>query len=396
MSPKRVYVLYAPGGNGHRSAAFTISETMKRRHPSCETVVEDASQFGGPFLKFDLGIYDSLLKLNPSYVKYGYWLMNAMNTDELLIERFPETVYAIAKRLRELQPALLVSVHSGINGFLVAALKYAGLLGKIPFVIVCTDLTRGFLRSWVHPKADLMVSLLDEGKQQMLALGIPAHKIHVIGGPIVNPRFGDSFRTQQEAREELGIDPDKFTVLLMSGGVGIRSLLLLTQQTVASQIPLQALICCGKNADLQAKIERLVQRGPIPCRVFGFTDQVPLLMDASDLMVSKPGPGVIGEALVKELPLLIDATCAVMPQERGNIDYVVESGIGQRIDSLSGFRKQLRTLAEGGRALQTMRWNLKRMRKTESAGRLAQLLWHIARNGVRPDMNRPGQLDLAG
>lgn len=396
MNKKHIYVLYAPGGNGHKSAAWTISETMKRRYPSCETTVEDAYRFGDPFLKFSLRIYDSLLRLDPSYVKYGYWLMNAMNTDELLIERFPDTVRAIANRLRELQPSLIVSVHSGINGFIIAALKYAGLFGKIPFVIVCTDLTRDFLRSWVHPQADLMVSLLDEGKQQMTAWGIPDHKIKVLGGPLVNPHFSDSFRTAQEAREELGLAPDKFTLLLMSGGVGIRSLLTLTQQTIESRLPLQALICCGRNASLQAEIEQMVQRGQTPCRVFGFTDQVPLLMDAADVMVSKPGPGVIGEALVKELPLLVDATCSVMPQERGNIDYVVESGIGKRIDSIPDFRKQLRMLVEGGRALETMQWNLLRMRKTESSARLAQLLWQTARDGVRPSASQSGLIDLAG
>ena len=197
MKNKRIYVLYAPGGNGHKSAAQTILETMKRRHPSCETLIEDAYGFGAPFLRFSLRIYDSLLKLDPSYVKYGYWLLSAMNTDESLTARFPETVRAMANRLRELQPSLIVSVHSAINAFVVAALKQAGLFGKIPFVIVCTDLTGNFLRSWVHPQADLMVSFLDEGKQQMQQFGIPNRKIAVLGGPIVNPRFSDAQRTQQ-------------------------------------------------------------------------------------------------------------------------------------------------------------------------------------------------------
>jgi len=396
MKKKRVYVLYAPGGNGHKSAAHTIWETMKRSYPSCETIIEDAYRFGDSFLQFSLRIYDSILKLDPRYVKYGYWMMNQMSTDALLTARFPDTVRAIASRLVELQPSIVVSVHSGINCFLVAALKHAGLFGKIPFVIVCTDLTRNFLRSWVHPEADLMVSFLDEGKQQMQALGIPEQKIVVLGGPIVNPRFSDSLRTPREARQELGLKPDTFTLLLMSGGVGIRSLSLLAEQALSSRLPLQALICCGRNEQLQAEIERMKERALIPCQVFGFTDQVPLLMDAADVMVSKPGPGVIGEALVKELPLLVDATCAVMPQELGNIDYVVESGIGKRIDSLAGFRKQLRAMAEGGRELDTMRWNLKRMRKTESAVRLAQLLWQIAREGVHPAWHPRSSLDLAG
>ena len=148
--PKACVCPVCTGGNGWKCSVYDFGNheatpsKLRNRRRRCEPVWRSIPKFG-------LGIYDSLLKLNPSYVKYGYWLMNAMNTDELLIERFPETVYAIAKRLRELQPALLVSVHSGINGFMVAALKYAGLLGKIPFVIVCTDLTRGFLRSWVHP-----------------------------------------------------------------------------------------------------------------------------------------------------------------------------------------------------------------------------------------------------
>lgn len=85
-----------------------------------------------------------------------------------------------------------------------------------------------------------------------------------------------------------------------------------------------------------------------------------------------------------------------MPQEQGNIDYVVESGIGKRIDSLASFRRQLRALVEGSRELDTMRWNLKRMRKTESAQHLARLLMHIAQGGISPNLQRLPQVDLAG
>jgi hypothetical protein len=85
-----------------------------------------------------------------------------------------------------------------------------------------------------------------------------------------------------------------------------------------------------------------------------------------------------------------------MPQEQGNIDYVVESGIGKRIESMASFRRQLRTLLEGGRELDTMRWNLKRMRKTESAQRLARLLMHIARDGISPTLQSHPLVDLAG
>ena len=139
--------------------------------------------------------------------------MNAMNTDELLIKRFPETVYAIAKRLRE--------VESRASGFpipewfwLVAAL--AGLLGKIPFVIVCTDLTRDFFMKLRFIKADLMVSRAGRRKQQMQSQEFRDTR-SACSGTIVNPHFSRFLPHKEEAKEELALDPRKFTLLLMSG-----------------------------------------------------------------------------------------------------------------------------------------------------------------------------------
>ena len=123
--------------------------------------------------------------------------------------------------------------------------------------------------------ADLMGKPADEGKQQMLALGIPAHKIHVIEGPIVNPRFGDSFRTQQEAREELGIDPDKFTVLLMSGVLGFVARFCLRNKRWRHRFPassdlLRKTPICKRRSNAWYSVDRfragsLVSRIKCPC-----------------------------------------------------------------------------------------------------------------------------------
>ena len=64
--------------------------------------------------------------------------------------------------------------------------------------------------------------------------------------------------------------------------------------------------------------------------------------------------------------------------------------------ALVGRTALLRALVEGSRELDTMRWNLKRMRKTESAQHLARLLMHIAQGGISPNLQRLPQVDLAG
>ncbi len=60
--------------------------------------------------------------------------------------------------------------------------------------------------------------------------------------------------------------------------------------------------------------------------VLGYRDNVPELMRAADLLVTKAGPGAIAEASVAEVPVVVYDF--VPGQERGNLDYVRTNGIG--------------------------------------------------------------------
>ncbi len=59
--------------------------------------------------------------------------------------------------------------------------------------------------------------------------------------------------------------------------------------------------------------------------VKGFVDNMPQLMCASDIIVTKAGPGTIGEALICGLPMVLNAF--VPCQEEGNIPYVVDNQV---------------------------------------------------------------------
>jgi 1,2-diacylglycerol 3-beta-galactosyltransferase len=60
--------------------------------------------------------------------------------------------------------------------------------------------------------------------------------------------------------------------------------------------------------------------------VLGFVDNMPELMRAADLVVSKAGPGAIGEALATEVPILL--TSYLPGQETPNVTFVTETGLG--------------------------------------------------------------------
>jgi hypothetical protein len=63
-------------------------------------------------------------------------------------------------------------------------------------------------------------------------------------------------------------------------------------------------------------------------------------MVISDLIITKPGPGTINEAIAMHLPILVDNIDASLFWERANTEMVVAYGIGKKIKDY----KQMKTI----------------------------------------------------
>jgi len=99
---------------------------------------------------------------------------------------------------------------------------------------------------------------------------------------------------------------------------------------------------------------------PFPCHVEGFTREIPHLMQLSDYFVGKPGPGSVSEALVMDLPVIVERNARTMVQERYNTEWIerhqfgmvlrsfneIVAGIAQMLDPqrLAHFRSRVRAL----------------------------------------------------
>ena len=76
----------------------------------------------------------------------------------------------------------------------------------------------------------------------------------------------------------------------------------------------------------------------MPVHVVGFTKEVHRLMRAADFMIGKPGPGSIAEAMVRQLPVLIECNSWTLPQERYNAEWVKEKDVGIVLQNFQGCR----------------------------------------------------------
>ncbi len=378
---KRILFLISDTGGGHRSACNAITAAL------------DQTSFGprGQPLHFDYRIEDvashcsfPLSQLGPAYSAalrfapplYGamYHATNGKRRFRSVI-RFCEPLYR--RRLRDLfasyKPDVIVSVHPLLNHAALRARADAGML-DVPVITVITDLGRVH-EGWLNPHVDAVVVPAREVYQRARERGIPVERIYHLGHP-VHPKFEDVTETKQQIRIALGLPAKETIALLMAGGEGGGKLLPTTLALAKSKLPLHLVVVTGRNTSLRAKLNELAPSLSTPMTILGYCDNVPELMRAADLLVTKAGPGTIAEASLAEVPVVIYDF--IPGQERGNLKYVETNGIGVVALTTADVVRSTRRIVANLERLQTMRARQAFVAPRGSSKRIAELIANIA------------------
>jgi 1,2-diacylglycerol 3-beta-galactosyltransferase len=93
-----------------------------------------------------------------------------------------------------------------------------------------------------------------------------------------------------------------------------------------ARLPVQLLIVTGRNKRLYMRLQRVRASLRVPAKIFGFVHNMPEMMRASDVIITKAGPGTICEALACDLPIILSDF--VPGQEEGNVTFVTENKVG--------------------------------------------------------------------
>ncbi len=373
----RILLLYTKTGGGHLSAARAIKAAIEARHPGTYDVVlyDVADSSHSPRVAMLYGTYNMMLKASPGQAKAGWLLLNALQGEKGFMPWLPTAVHAVEEELRRARPALMVSVHGIVNHIMLHAREACGWTERVPYAIVCTDLTDHFLNGWANPNADLVVTFTEPARRQMLEYGVPDEKVRVINGFTVHPDFAQDTATRAECRAVLGLRPDLFTILVSLGGMAIPGK---TKKIVralgASGLPLQLVVVCGMNRSLKRQVRAIAKQYPLRVQVHGFTGRIAQMMTAADLMITKPGPGSIMEAVVKELPLLLDSVTKPMPQEQGNLAFAEAQGIALPITRYIDLPNMVDLLMHDANAYGSMQAAMRRMKNADAIFEVADAL----------------------
>ncbi|HKC11255.1 MAG TPA: glycosyltransferase, partial [Vicinamibacteria bacterium] len=225
---------------------------------------------------------------------------------------------SLARHLAERRPAAVVSVMPNFNGVIRDALRAAH--PGVPFLVLLTDFADFPPHFWMEPGVDRVIVGSDRAGEQALEMGIPKEGVSRVSGMVLHPRFhqGEGRVARSGVRSALGLGNEEFVLLLLFGGKGSAEMEPLATRLLAASPSWKVIAICGDNPALLARLAPLEATAGGRLRRLGFTDRVGDYMAASDVLITKSGPGSLAEAFHQGVPVVVTANRRTIPQERFN------------------------------------------------------------------------------
>ncbi|MDR2871628.1 MAG: glycosyltransferase [Xanthomonadaceae bacterium] len=357
-SVRKLLLLSVSAGAGHVRAAEALQAWAATMHPDLLVEHLDVMDYvSSGFRAVYARLYLQLVTRYPTLWSLLYHVSSETPPDALaqklrrMVERL--NTRPLLKAIAAFGPDAIVCTH-----FLPAeVLMYEIHRERFdkPVWVQVTDFDLHGL--WVIPEMAGYFAGNDEVGFRMRHAGLDPAKIHVTGIPIMPAFARDPARST--CMTELGLDPARFTVLLMGGGAGMGNLSAVAKRLLAIDDTLQIVVLAGRNADLLQELQTLASH--CPGRLFpqGFTDKVERLMASADLVITKPGGLTTSECLAMGTPMIVHSP--IPGQEERNADYLLEQGaawkavddvaLEYRVRALLRDPQQLRTMRERARAI---------------------------------------------
>lgn len=220
---------------------------------------------------------------------------------------------------------------------------------------------------------DYVITPSDDFDDVLINKGFDINKRLSYGIP-VQTKFSNHI-DKQEAKKSLGLDLNKKTVMMMSGGVGFGNIAKTVLNLNKCKADFQIVCVCGRNAKLKETLEKLKAKGKIKKDIFiyGFVNNVDVIMSASDVLIGKIGGVAIAEAFNKHLALIANKKLPF--QEYDNMVFLKERNACEYIDKNSKAYKIVDNFFLNKEKYELMQKQIERLRKPNAAKDIGDLLY---------------------
>ena len=391
---KKVLIMSASTGGGNNRSARAIKEELESRtidNMSIECEIVDS-------LKLVNNTMDKVI--SRGYEKSALYTPKAYGS----VYRFSETTIAsknefktnpltslMARKfkhlLNESTPDLIIGTHpfpmialstlkknNNIHSLSRSESFYKSTKVDIPPMIsVLTDYTTH--STWIQNEIDYYIVGHEYVKELLVYEGVDSEKVKAFGIPVEKSFL--SHRDRETVLTELGLSPEKLTVLLMGGSFGAGNIKETLEDLIAIDRDFQILVITGRNEHLKDKLSKMLDstiHNKNIC-LLGYTNKMNDILASIDVLISKPGGLTTTEALLNDVPMIVPYF--IPGQEEENLDFLTNCGAALRTTKKYSLPVLLKVLIDDPSRLDNLRKNIKSIRKFDSAVNISNLVVDI-------------------
>ncbi|MCL2322409.1 MAG: hypothetical protein FWC47_09920 [Oscillospiraceae bacterium] len=290
----RVLIFPTDTGEGHNCASKAVKEHLDAE--GVDTMIIDVLDTDGQKSDVVSKLYEGTVNHVPGLfgALYGFAEHISSNKRHSPIY-YLNTLYgkSLLKVINELRPQVIVCPH------MFSAHAVTRLIEKydldIPTVGIITDYTCSPF--WEETLLNRYVVAHQVVADECVSKGMDKDKLIPLGIP-VSSKFKVRL-TKEEARTVFGIQKEK-VFAIMGGSMGYGKIPELAAELVRRVPDAQVLAVCGRNELVYKKTKEI--RGVTALR---YIDNIDTVMDAADVLLTKPGGLSTTEAMTKRIPLVI-------------------------------------------------------------------------------------------
>lgn len=278
--------------------------------------------------------------------------------------------------LSDFHPSVVFST-GGYASFPVAV---AARSRGVPLAVYLPDLNPGWAVRAIARLAQRVCATAIESLRSL-----PSGKTIVTGYP-VREEFWNVNRAI--GRERLGLSPEEKVLFVTGASSGAHSI----NQAVASELTGLLQLCEVIHLSGKADEEWLLEiRDGLPdelrhrYHLHGYMhEELPLAMAAADLAVTRAGASTLGELPAMALPAILVPGTFAGAHQRPNAKYLAKAGAAVVLenDDLDQLLPLVGELLNDDERLRSMREASRRLARPNAAGRIAQVLFELARGAA--------------
>jgi UDP-N-acetylglucosamine:LPS N-acetylglucosamine transferase len=280
-----VLILSAPVGAGHDAAARGVADDLEASGATVE--IDDGLALIGPT------IHHLVVDGYRAQLEHAAWSWRVMYrfTRSPRLIRLVGFWLSLLCRGRMLERIERSGCDRVVSSYPLVSAVLASLRRRGHLQTPCSTLVTDFdpHPAWVHPDLDANLSV-----GSALPSLTPMR-------PPVPTRLPDP-EVRRRVRTELGVADGSRVALIVGGAWGVGNLQGATEAAARVE-GIHPLVVTGRNQALQARLEDDPRLSP--ASVLGFTDRMPDLMDASDVLIQNAGGLTCLEGFAKGLPVVM-------------------------------------------------------------------------------------------